>query len=91
MKTRPCEVDGNSCTFHRFVEWDRTYVQTDSFIRRDDLRTAKDLFDEVGIVSAPYEIKPIRQFAALIETEGGRLLRVEPEQVRFTDHEEADK
>ncbi len=85
--TRRCEVDGQACWFHRFVEEDRLLLRVNTFLRDDEARYCRRQAYEEGIVSASCDTEILRETRALIEWPDGHLSTVALERVTFTDRE----
>lgn len=85
---RPCEVDGESAFFHRWVEEDRLVVMYKGYIREDDAQQMARRSLETGLFGPGQDVKVITQTFALVEMLDGSVKKVESEKVRFCDREE---
>lgn len=83
--TRSCEVDGQPCWFHRFVEEDRLLLKIQAFMRSAEGDLIRRRAYEDGVVSAGCDTEVLRATRALIEWPDGHLSTVALERVTFTD------
>lgn len=87
---RPCEVDGQRCYFHRFIEQELGWLQFNDEI----VLGAKTVdmiiedFNERHIIANCCSMEKLRHAYALVEFPDGTVKKVEPEKVRFLDREE---
>jgi hypothetical protein len=86
--TRPCEVDGQACRFHRFVEEDRLLLKVNSYTRPKEADVYRRRAYEEGIVDTCCSTEILRETRALIEWPDGSLATVALERVTFTDRKE---
>lgn len=84
---RPCEVDGQACLFHRFVDEDKALLRVNVFCRDYEMRALRDRMDAHGIVPDGCSTEVIRVTYALVEYPDGSLGKVDPTKVCFTDRE----
>lgn len=88
--TRPCEVDGRPCLFHRFVEEDRLLLKVDAFTKSDHaalMEHRRRAYRE-GLITPGYSTEILRETRALIEWPDGHLSTVALDRVAFTDRKE---
>ena len=85
---RPCEVDGQVCLFHRFVDEDKALLKINSFTRLEEQIILRDKVDMTGVVPGGCSTEVIRITRALVEYPDGSLGKVDPVRVCFTDREE---
>ena len=83
--TRPCEVRGQPCRFHKFVRKDRLVLKTELFIREEDVERAARALEERGLVTRGFTAMNIQTTAALIEWPDGKVTLEPADAVRFTD------
>jgi hypothetical protein len=86
---RPCEVNGQVCLFHRFIEEDKAYLKINSLCRRSEADYMLEDYSVRGLIAPGAELKTARTCTALVEFPNGALKRVDPEAVRFLDRKEA--
>ena len=90
-RIRPCEVDGQLCLFHSFIEEELGVLQINDNIVlgvNQVERLIRD-FEERGIVAHCCSLEKLRHAWALVEFPDGSVKKVEPEKVRFLDREES--
>ena len=83
--TRPCEVDGMSCLFHRFVDEDRALLKINAYLMPHEQREIVAEFKVAGIVPRCCSTEVLRSTFALVEYPDGSLGKVDPVKVCFTD------
>lgn len=88
---RPCEVDGQACLFHRFVDEDRALLKINCFTREEEQTYIRRRFDLSGVVPGGCSTEVIRVTYALVEYPDGSLGKVDPTKVCFTDREDSDR
>lgn len=86
---RPCEVDGQVCYFHRFIEEERGVLCVNAFMKRSEMEEYRRLYEEEGVVTCYCSLEKLRHAWALVEFPDGSVKKVEPEKVRFLDREES--
>lgn len=84
---RPCEVDGQRCYFHRFIEEERGVLQINIFMKERDAYEAREIYERYGLVFNGCSLEKLRHAYALVEFSDGTVKKVEPEKVRFLDRE----
>ena len=84
---RPCEVDGQRCYFHRFIEEERGVLQINALMRPESIKAVRRMYEEDGILSNACALEKLRHAYALVEFPDGAVKKVEPETVRFLDRE----
>lgn len=86
---RPCEVDGQRCYFHRFIEQELGWLQFNDEIvlGTKTVDMILDDFHERGIIANCCSMEKLRHAYALVEFPDGTVKKVEPEKVRFLDRE----
>lgn len=84
---RLCEVDGETCMFHRFVDEDKALLDVNVFVPVSEFRLMRKRFKEDGIVPPGCSTEVVRCTLALVEFPDGTLKKVDPEAVRFLDRE----
>ena len=82
---RPCEVDGKPAIFHRWIDEDKVLLQFDVHLDYDNLMAIRSLFDVEGCAPAGTSIEKVRHTFALVEYQDGKVDKVEPEKIKFTD------
>lgn len=82
---RPCEVDGEPCAFHRWVEEAKTLLKVNIMVSKIHLQQIRRDFEETKMPPPGCDLDIIRETFALVETQDGRIRKVDPESVRFTD------
>ncbi len=88
-RIRPCEVDGEFCLFHRFIEEEQGVLQVNDNILLPSSamdRIIRD-YEERKIVATCFTLEKLRHAYALVELPDGTVKKVEPEKVRFLDRE----
>lgn len=83
--TRPCEVDGKVCRFHRFVEEDRLLLKVNAFTKPDLGDAIRRQVYETGVVDPTCSAEVMRETRALIEWPDGSLSPVAVDRVHFLD------
>lgn len=86
---RPCEVDGQVCYFHRFIEEERGVLQINAFMRPENVALVRRMYEEDGVMTNACSLEKLRHAWALVEFPDGAVKKVEPEKVRFLDREES--
>lgn len=84
---RPCEVDGQACHFHRFIEEEQGVLQCCGPFRPAYMMRAARHLKEDGFIPSDVTMEKLRHAWALVELPDGCLKKVEPEKVRFLDRE----
>lgn len=84
---RPCEVDGQRCYFHRFIEEERGVLQINAFMRPENVEKVRRMYEEDGVMTNACTLEKLRHAYALVEFPDGTVKKVEPEKVRFLDRE----
>ena len=82
---RPCEVCGQRCYFHRFIEEERGILQINAFMKPETIEKVRRMYEEDGVMSNCCTLEKIRHAWALVEFPDGQLKKVEPEAVKFLD------
>lgn len=84
--TRPCEVDGKTCLFHRFVEESKLVLCGNTFVRPLVREVWSRRLRDDGMYKSPDCVaEVIRTTFALIEFPDGSLAKVDPVEVTFLD------
>jgi hypothetical protein len=81
---RLCEVNGETCMFHRFVEGEKIWVKNDIFGFK------KDIFCRGDLVMPGSTVERTPCTLALVEFPDGTIKKVDPEAVRFLDRGEKE-
>ena len=84
---RPCEVDGQRCYFHRFIEEEQGVLEFHAFMKAADIEDVCRMYEEARIVPDCCGLEKLRHAYALVEFPDGAVKKVEPETVRFLDRE----
>lgn len=82
---RPCEVDGEPALFYRWVEVDQALLKINAFVTPAEQDILVRKFRKEAVIANCCSIEKIRSLFALVELPDGRVAKVEPELVRFTD------
>lgn len=90
-RCRLCEVDGETCLFHRWIEEDRLVVKDDCFMRAAEAAEKMRRSLETGSFGPGQDVMILIQTFALVEMLDGSVKKVAPEKVRFCDREEAER
>lgn len=86
LRPRPCEVDGQVCTFHRFIDEDKALLRINCFTRPDERDAMVRYFRQAGAYAATEcSTEIIRVTLALVEYPDGSIGKVDPEKVTFLD------
>ena len=88
LQARPCEVDGLSALFHRWVEEDRAILSIEVLCRFDDQVSMHRRFLADGVIPPGCAVDVLRETFALVEFRDGTVHKVKPEDVRFVDRKE---
>ena len=75
---RLCEVDGETCMFHRFVDEDKALLRANIFTRESECRQLNERFKDGGIVPPGCSTEVVRRTLALVELPDGTLKKVDP-------------
>lgn len=85
---RPCDVDGRTALFHRFVDDDRALLRINMICKQTEQELLVRQFREDGVYNADFcSIEIIRTTSALVEFTDGSLCKVDPAMVTFLDNE----
>lgn len=85
LQRRICEVDGETCVFHRFVDEDRALLHINCMLRDEECREINHRFRRDYIVPPMTSPEIVRNTYALVEFPDGTLKKVEPDKIRFLD------
>lgn len=85
--TRPCWIEGNPATFHRWVDEEKALLRIDVFTKPSEQEAIVRRFREEGVHDTASSVEKQRVVLALIEWPDGRVAKVRPEQLRFADRE----
>ena len=86
LYTRPCEVDGKTCTFHRFVEESKLILCGETFVKPIERDVWSRRLRDDGVYKSPRcTAEVIRTTLALVEFPDGSLAKVDPVEVTFLD------
>lgn len=88
---RPCEVDGQACLFHRFVDENNVLIKVDGFTRPEVETVLRARFEQNRVVPGGCSVETVRDTYALVEYPDGSLHKVAPLDVRFTDRKDGEK
>lgn len=85
---RPCEVDGQFCRFHRWVEEEKALLHINIYERPQAQEEIVRRFREEGVFGPGCSVEKVRTCQALIEWPDGSVSRVDVMRVRFLDRKE---
>lgn len=85
---RPCEVDGQACLFHRWVDEDKALLKINCFTREEEQVYLRRKFEQTLTVPGGCSTETIRYTFALVEYPDGSVDKVKPEMIQFTDRKE---
>lgn len=85
FETRLCEVSGETCIFHRFIDENRVLLNIKTHIRVSEAYECRRMLDEERMIVPGSDTVIVRNTYALVERPDGRLGKVDPEKVRFID------
>ena len=86
---RPCLVDRQVCTFHRWVDRDTSLLHINVFTRMEEREAIHRQFKQTGIVPNCCSADIVRAVFALVEYPDGSVGMVEPALITFLDREDA--
>lgn len=87
LQTRLCEVDGEACIFHRWIDEDRALLRVNCYVSPDEREFIVRRFKEDNFAPAGCSIDVVRNTLALVEYPDGSVGKVDPSLVTFLDKE----
>jgi hypothetical protein len=81
---RPCLAEGNRAIFHKWIDYEETFLKLDCTITSTRFENIKDLYDQ-NILPNNCNLIKVNTTAALVELEDGTMKKVDIESIRFVD------
>lgn len=86
--TRPCFVNGNEATFHRWVVDEEAILCIDALVPAETNAEFIRLFKDEDVVLPSCHVEKRSECRALIEWPNGKVVKAPPDSIRFADREE---
>lgn len=81
---RPCLAEGNRAIFHKWIDYEETFLKLDCTITSTRFENIKDLYD-LNVIPNNCNLIKVNTIAALVELEDGTMKKVDVESIRFID------